>query len=126
MIMKKLMSLAMLVASMSAVSAMAKEDCKDPRSQMAMNICSGQDYKRADATLNKSYKELVANLERDRRQKLKQVQIAWIKYRDLQCEFDSSRYDGGSMESLVHSSCLTRITEQRNKDLEAMLKEASM
>lgn len=123
--MKNLMSLAIGIASMFVTGAMAAEDCKDPVSQMAMNICSGQDYKRADATLNKSYKVLVAKLEKDRRDQLKKVQIAWIKYRDLQCEFDSSKYDGGSMAPLVHSSCLTRITQQRNKNLEAMLKEAS-
>jgi uncharacterized protein YecT (DUF1311 family) len=125
-IMKKLMSRAMVVASMFAASAMAAEDCRNPQSQMAMNICSGQDYKRADATMSKTYKVLVSNLEKDRREKLKKVQVAWIKYRDLQCEFDASNYDGGSMESLVHTSCLARVTQQRNKDLEAMLKEASL
>lgn len=124
--MKKLIGLTLVSASMFAASAMAAEDCKNPVSQMAMNVCAGKDYQREDATLNKRYKELVAKLEKDRRAKLKQVQVTWIKYRDLQCDFDSSNYDGGSMYPLVRSSCLARMTAQRNKELEAMLKEASM
>lgn len=125
--MKKLIGLTLVSASMFAASAMAaEEDCKNPVSQMAMNVCAGKDYQREDATLNKRYKELVAKLEKDRRAKLKQVQVTWIKYRDLQCDFDSSNYDGGSMYPLVRSSCLARMTAQRNKELEAMLKEASL
>jgi len=124
--MKKLIGVTLVSASMFAASAMAAEDCKNPVSQMAMNVCAGKDYQREDATLNKRYKELVAKLEKDRRAKLKQVQVTWIKYRDLQCDFDSSNYDGGSLYPLVRSSCLARMTAQRNKELEAMLKEASM
>jgi uncharacterized protein YecT (DUF1311 family) len=125
--MKKLIGVTLVSASMFAANAMAaEEDCKNPVSQIAMNVCAGKDYQREDATLNKLYKELVAKLEKDRRAKLKQVQVTWIKYRDLQCEFDSSNYDGGSMYPLVRSSCLARMTAQRNKELEAMLKEASL
>jgi uncharacterized protein YecT (DUF1311 family) len=123
--MKKLIGVTLISASMFAASAMAAEDCKHPVSQMAMNVCAGKDYQREDATLNKLYKELVAKLEKDRRAKLKQIQVTWIKYRDLQCDFDSSNYDGGSMYPLVRSSCLARVTVARNTELSAMLKEAS-
>lgn len=124
--MKKMIGLTVVLASMFAASAFAADNCKNPQSQLAMNTCAAKDYDREDARMNKTYKELVSKLEKDRREKLKEIQIAWIKYRDLQCDFDSSSYEGGTMYSLVHSSCLSQMTKQREKDLKAMLEEASM
>lgn len=124
--MKKLFIFTLLAASAFAGSAIAAENCKNPQSQLAMNTCAAKDYERDDARLNKTYKELVTKLEKDRREKIKEVQVAWIKYRDLQCDFDSAGYEGGTMYSLVRSSCLSRMTNERTKDLKAMLEEAAM
>ena len=124
--MKKLFSLTLVVASTFAGSAVAAENCKNPQSQLAMNSCAAKDYEREAVRLNKTYKELVAKLEKYRREKVKEIQIAWIKYRDLQCDFDSAAYEGGMMYSLVRSSCLSQMTKQRTKDLKAMLEEAAM
>lgn len=124
--MKKLFIFTLVAASVFAGSAIAAENCKNPQSQLAMNTCAAKDYEREDARLNKTYKELVAKLEKDRREKVKEIQIAWIKYRDLQCDFDSAGYEGGTMYSLVRSSCLSQMTKERTKDLKAMLEEAAM
>lgn len=124
--MKKLFIFTLVAASAFAGSAIAAENCKNPQSQLAMNTCAAKDYERDDARLNKTYKELVGKLEKDRRDKVKEVQIAWIKYRDLQCDFDSAGYEGGTMYSLVRSSCLSRMTKERTKDLKAMLEETAM
>ena len=124
--MKTLLGLTLVLASALAGNAIAADDCKDPQSQMALNGCAVKEYEREDAGLNKTYKELVANLEQDRREKIRAIQLAWIKYRDLQCDFDSARYEGGSMYSLVRFNCLSRMTKQRTKDMKAMLKEAAM
>lgn len=123
---KKMIGLTMVVASMLAASSFAAENCKNPQTQLAMNVCAGKDYENEDARLNKTYKELVGKLDKDRREKLKEIQLVWIKYRDLQCDFDSSTYEGGTIYSLVRSSCLSQMTKQRNKDLKVMLEEASM
>ena len=93
---------------------------------MAMNVCAAKDYEREDARLNKTYKELMNKLEPDRREKLKALETAWLKFRDLQCNFDSAPNEGGSIYPLVHSSCLTQMTKVRNKDLKAMLEENSL
>jgi uncharacterized protein YecT (DUF1311 family) len=124
--MKKLIGLTVVLASMFGANAIAADNCKNPQSQLGMNVCAAKDYERDDARLNKTYKELVAKLEKDRREKLKEIQITWIKYRDLQCDFDSATYEGGTMYSLVRSSCLSQMTKQREKDLKAMLEEAGM
>ncbi|WP_259236807.1 lysozyme inhibitor LprI family protein [Aeromonas sp. BIGb0445] len=53
--------------------------------------------------------------------KLKSAQRAWLTFRDAQCRYEAGVYDGGSIAPLVHSSCLTNLTEQRTKDLIALL-----
>lgn len=115
-----------IVASSIFTSALAAENCKNPQNQYALNICAAQDYEREDTRLNKNYKDLVAKLDTEQKIKLKEVQLAWIRFRDLQCEYDSAQYQGGSIYSLIHSSCLWQMTKQRNKDLKAMLEEASL
>lgn len=102
----------------------AAQNCKNPETQMAMNVCSARDYEREDARLNKTYRDLVAKLESAKREKLREVQRAWLSFRDLNCDFQSADYQGGSIYSLVQSSCLTEMTKQRTKDLKATLEEA--
>lgn len=115
-----------LLTAIAAINpAAAADDCKDPITQQDMNRCAAKDAGREDALLNKNYKELVAKLDGKQKEQLKNVQLAWIKFRDLQCHFESDGYEGGSMQPLVHSSCLYKQTKQRNKDLGEMIKEAS-
>lgn len=116
----------LVAASSLCTSVFAADNCKNPQSQLAMNTCAAKDYEREDARLNQNYRELVAKLDAERKSQLKEVQLAWIKFRDLQCEYDSAQYQGGTIYSLVHSSCLLQMTKQRNKDLKAMLEDASL
>jgi uncharacterized protein YecT (DUF1311 family) len=111
-----------LVTCAAAVSA--AENCKNPKSQLAMNTCAGLDFKREDASLNKNYQLLMAKTTPESQPKLKEVQLAWLKFRDLSCEYASASYITGSMYTLVNQSCLSGLTKQRNKDLRAMLDDA--
>lgn len=124
--MKNLKPTLILLAAAAFILPAAAQNCKNPETQLAMNLCAAKDYERDDARLNKSYRELVAKLETARRDKLRDLQLAWLKFRDLQCDFQSVQYEGGSMYSLVRSSCLADLTKQRNKDLKDLLEEASM
>lgn len=99
----------------------ASEDCRDPVIQSAMNICALQEYKQADAALNAAYQQLVTRLDKAQLGRLKGAQRAWITFRDAQCRYEAGVYEGGSMAPLVHSSCLTQLTQQRTKDLNALL-----
>jgi uncharacterized protein YecT (DUF1311 family) len=96
-----------------------KLDCSnfDNLPQQSMNRCAELSYQDADKKLNKVYQQLTAKLEAPRRKKLVVAQQAWIKFRDTSCKFESSEVEGGSIEPLFFSSCLTRLTEQRIKDL---------
>jgi uncharacterized protein YecT (DUF1311 family) len=114
-----------VMAAMWLPSIASAQNCKDPDTQLAMNICAARDYEREDKRLNQAYRDVVAKLEPAKRDKLREVQRAWLSYRDLNCEFQSEDYVGGTIYSLVRSSCLAEMTRQRTKDLKAMLEEAA-
>ncbi|WP_348684923.1 lysozyme inhibitor LprI family protein [Aeromonas bestiarum] len=110
---------ALLLLATTAVQA--DQDCTAPVTQADMNICAFQDYQRADAKINTAYKKLAATLDKEQLGRLKTAQRAWITFRDAQCRYEAGVYEGGTIAPLVHSSCLTNLTEQRTKDLNALL-----
>ncbi|MGE6295661.1 lysozyme inhibitor LprI family protein [Aeromonas media] len=106
-----------LLLLLATTAVQAEQDCTAPVTQTDMNICAFQDYQRADARLNAAYKKQVAALDKAQLDRLRTAQRAWITFRDAQCRYEAGVYEGGSMAPLVHSSCLTKLTEQRTKDL---------
>ena len=104
----------------------ASDNCNNLKTQLEMNACAANEYQRDDAKLNEYYKELAEKLGPSEKERLKAAQRAWIKFRDLQCELEASRYEGGSIRPLVRSSCLAQVTKQRNEDLRRMIEDASL
>ena len=104
----------------SRVILAQKLDCSNSENlpQQSMNRCAALSYQQADKKLNQVYKQLTAKLEAPRVKKLVAAQQAWIRFRDASCKFESSEVEGGSMEPLFFSSCLTRTTEGRIKELQ--------
>ncbi|MCZ4288399.1 lysozyme inhibitor LprI family protein [Hoeflea alexandrii] len=118
------------VAGLLATSALAddKPDCIDPQTQMEMTYCAGVDYDKADADLNalwpgivaaaKQNDEYVADMARERGvpttlEALRNAQRAWITFRDAQCEYEAYEVFGGTMQPMVGSLCLARLTRER-------------
>ncbi|NHI00043.1 lysozyme inhibitor LprI family protein [Oceanimonas sp. MB9] len=93
--------------------------------QVEMNQQSQRNYQAADRALNQAYGQLMNSLASDRRKKLKAAQRAWLRFRDAQAELVSSAYEGGSMQPLVHSEELRRLTESRTRELEQQFQEAN-
>ena len=75
--------------------------CDDPQTQLEINLCAAEDYKKADAELNRQWAATAALLRgqdkaayapKDGRPgyypALLEAQRAWIKYRDLQCRVE--------------------------------------
>lgn len=115
------------LAAIAAIfpGAASAQNCKSPDTQMAMNVCSARDYEREDQRLNQTYRELLAKLEAAKREKLREVQRAWLSFRDLNCDFQSADYQGGSIYPLIQTSCLADMTKQRTKDLKALIDDAN-
>lgn len=105
-----------------------RPDCIDPQTQMEMTYCAGDDYETADADLNalwpdivaaaKQNDEYVADMARERGvpttlEALRNAQRAWIAFRDAQCEYEAYEVFGGTMQPMVGSLCLARLTRER-------------
>jgi uncharacterized protein YecT (DUF1311 family) len=88
-----------------------------------MNVCAHKEFQAADDALNRAYNQLSSRLDEGRRAKLKEAELAWLKYRDGNCEFVSSEYEGGSMRPMVHSFCLADVTRARTAELKRQLRE---
>jgi len=97
--------------------------CADMQTQAEMNICWGNQYKAADAQLNKTYQQLVALLEADEKAQLKSVEAAWIKYRDANCEFVADQYKGGSIRPMIYAMCMADVTTNRTTELKHQIED---
>jgi uncharacterized protein YecT (DUF1311 family) len=98
-------------------------DCQNPTVQAEMNRCASLDAEAADRKLNQIYKQLRSKYKGTKKEKLLiDAQLAWIKFRDTNCAFALSKYEGGSIASMMGSNCLKRTTEQRTEELESYLK----
>ena len=95
-------------------------DCDNAMTQTEMNQCAAQALEQEDQRLNRVYNQYRAGLQAKDRQALKQVQLAWIKFRDLDCKQVASVYEGGSMQPMVRAHCLAERTRERITHLEQM------
>lgn len=96
-------------------------NCNSPQTTLEMRVCAGQSYEKADKKLNQVYRQLKPKLNRSQQKKLVDAQRAWIQFRDKSCAFEGAFAEGGTLEPVLKTSCLTNVTEQRVKDLEGYL-----
>jgi uncharacterized protein YecT (DUF1311 family) len=79
-----------LVASAQESNLSKKYDaCMDKSDGVTMDMmdCISAEIERQDVRLNRAYKSLMANLTPERKKQLQEAQRAWIKFRDLNCNF---------------------------------------
>ncbi|TVQ18652.1 MAG: DUF1311 domain-containing protein [Leptolyngbya sp. DLM2.Bin15] len=88
-------------------------DCQNPQTQSDMNFCAGETYKVADDDLNRIYQQVLNQLPQSDRPSLIEAQEAWLAYRDTNCDFEASLFEGGSIQPLMYYSCLERMTDER-------------
>ena len=91
------------------------------QSQMEMNAQAGSALQKSDAQLNAVYNKLRAKISDAGKKSLQTAQQSWLRFRDQECEFETMGTVGGSIHSMIVAICLTRLTDQRIKDLEAQL-----
>lgn len=109
-----------LLVLLDAPYAMAKE-CRELQTQADMNICEGKKLGAADAQLNAVYNKLTAKVSAAGKAKLIDAQRAWIKYRDLQCEFDAFGTNGGSINGSMVTQCVAEMSRAQTKILARQL-----
>ena len=57
--------------------------------------CAAQALNKADAELNRTYLDYRSHLNKNQQNQIRDVQLAWIKYRDLSCKYATSTSTGG-------------------------------
>ena len=98
------------------------DDCGNAGPQMAMNLCTANQYDVADQKLSKTYQAVLKRAESPQRELLKKAQLAWMVSRDADCELLSSRNELGSVRPMIHNLCLTDKTNEREAFLSVLLK----
>jgi len=102
-------------------------DCDQAQTQAEINICAALKADEADEQLNQVYRQLRAKIKgSSQERRLINAQLAWIKFRDADCDYAKGRYEGGSIVPTIYASCLSRLTEQRTRELADYLEEASL
>jgi uncharacterized protein YecT (DUF1311 family) len=122
----------LLLPMFLAMPAAAQEpDCANAMSQADMTACAGLDYEAADRELNAVWKDAIADAKAQdeelesmgddgrpgHEETLRTAQRHWIGYRDAACEYEGFEARGGSMEPMLASFCLARLTRLRTKEL---------
>ena len=77
----------------------------------------------ADIKLNAVYQQLLKKLQGTRgKERLPKAQRAWLAFRDVNCKFEASSWEGGTGHDITLSSCETNMTQQRTIELENYLR----
>lgn len=92
------------------------------QSQIQLNQQAGSELQKADRQLNDVYAKLMAATSADWKAKLTQAQLAWIAFRDRECEFETIATVGGSIHGMMVANCQARLTLHRVGELERLLK----
>jgi uncharacterized protein YecT (DUF1311 family) len=105
----------------SAPSFAAEKDCSEMRTQIEINDCEGAKFNKADAALNAVFAKLSKKVSAGGKAKLVEAQRAWIKYRDLQCAFETLGTIDGSIHPLEVAQCEAALTKAQTKRLQDQL-----
>lgn len=100
-----------------------KGPCDAAITQLDLNECYGEQFRNADAHLNKIYAGLLKQLQSEKSeaaiQKLQAAEKVWIRYRDLHCEAARFEFEGGSMSPMVWAQCMAMTTNHRIEEIKA-------
>ena len=111
-------------------------DTPDGYTTVGMSFCYGQEASYWDTRLNAAFAELMAfqrglkaeieglgGFAPDAPSALRDMQRAWIGYRDATCAYEYSTWGGGSGGRPAHAACLMQETARQALVLERRLME---
>jgi len=74
-----------------------------------------------DAQLNAAYRKAAAAAEGEQRDRLRDAQRQWMRYRDANCSYYGAGQ--GSIRLIEAAECLRRMTESRARELQALTQD---
>jgi uncharacterized protein YecT (DUF1311 family) len=110
-----------MLLTLGAVSAVAQEaalypveDCGRFTTQMDMNKCAGTNLEAANVALNKIYQQVMAEQgDTSSKEQLKNVERAWIAYRDKECAFEVGPQKGRRFDLADGNEQFPRANDRR-------------
>jgi len=129
--MLRLLPLLLLAAASSATWGAEAIKCNDAGTQLELNACALDEFKRADQELNQTYAAVLKKENQDPTfiRKLRAAQRAWIAFRDAEidstyaCNEKDPRVCWGSMLPLSVTAYKTKLTRERTARLQRFLDE---
>jgi len=95
-----------------------EETCPDAVSTADIVECLTEAYEDWDARLNAAYRAAIEPLEGERRTQFRDVQRAWLAYRDASCGY--YRSGEGTIAAIEGNSCMVELTRTRAEELEGL------
>ena len=108
-------------AALLASGAAWADDCSNANTQTEMNQCAAAQYQAADKKLNETWLQALKRASGQQLELLKKAQQAWISLRDADCAFLASGAEGGSMQPMLISQCMTDKSVEREAYLASLL-----
>lgn len=122
-------TLALILGALPSIAQDKKEetDCKNPRANYEITICKSQLERQTYKEMETIYQKLQQQYQAERKSLSKyyekrlryliESQEAWLKYRETQCRWIASGFEGGSMQPIVGLSCQIELNRQRIEQL---------
>ena len=85
----------------------------DGQSTMGAEMCQSHEYAAWDAILNETYRQAIKRFDEPGKAYLREVQTAWIAFRDLSCEWSSKVFPHGTIAGPLTGRCLIEETAHR-------------
>lgn len=105
-----------------ALAENTKIDCKRPQlTQASMTQCTGEAFSATDKESNMIYNTLMSKYNASNGVLLKKAEVAWLAYRDAECQYETSPSEDGSIHPMVVTQCWQEKTKARIKELTAQL-----
>jgi len=95
------------------------QEIGDGASTAGMMACVGREHRVWDQRLNDAYRDLLAALDPAAQAKVRDIQRAWIAWRDTKCTLAYVIFEGGTMAGPVSAACVMDATARRSFELEA-------
>jgi uncharacterized protein YecT (DUF1311 family) len=113
-----------VLMAIAPIAVALAQDCTHATSQMAMNVCADQAYRKTDAELNDVYKQIHDRLKNDKGtiKLLVNAQKAWLAFRDAECTFSTSASAQGSVYPMLVAQCRDGLTSKRIDELKTYLR----
>lgn len=123
-----------LASCIGASARVCMEDTVGGQSTIGMSGCSDAELGNWDARLNKTYKQLMSTEKAadtemtdsgfaapKQAPALRDMQRAWITYRDTRCAYEAAQWGGGTGAGPAFVGCLMQLTGEQALFLRQML-----